>query len=292
MMHEYRRHSKASTNRPQFQDGEVHRIQIVDSVLPGEFGTGNPVWADDRTDGDTVATFAPVDGSNPNRQFTVHDVNRCNCLLYQELAWCRYDADTGYFVPVGSQGLTRMAIADEHAAPSTDIPIETTDVFDASFSKLGERLVDKDDADITLEVQSNQGASKGEEFWVQWSISELDIVTTPAPAEILREGKWKVLARKGLAFVMAPSGGIPARVLATPGKADCDIVVIAEEAGTGYAAGDFVKLSDQIEVRNWTFDIAAEEGDRVLQVEGYFDGAFVVGWSCTNAGNTNDIKVP
>lgn len=91
-------------------------------------------------------------------------------------------------------------------------------------------------------------------------------------------------------LAQAPSGGIPARTNQTPGSATCDAVVVADADGAGYFAGDLVKTGDQYTIKNWTFDVAGALGDRIIQVEGHFHGAFVVGWSCTNNATAGDIE--
>lgn len=93
-----------------------------------------------------------------------------------------------------------------------------------------------------------------------------------------------------LVFAQAPSGGIPARTLATPGSAICKLLEIATTAGTGYSIGDLINTGVDVTVENWAFDIAAAAGDRVLQISKASSPAFVVGWSCNNVGTTTDIK--
>lgn len=93
-----------------------------------------------------------------------------------------------------------------------------------------------------------------------------------------------------LVLAQAPSGGIPARTLATPGSATCKLLEIATTTGTGYAVGDLINTGVDVIVKNWAFDVAAADGDRVLQISKASSPAYVVGWSCNNAGTPTDIE--
>jgi len=91
-------------------------------------------------------------------------------------------------------------------------------------------------------------------------------------------------------WVQAPAAGVPAATLASPGTATCDVLVRAQGSGTGYVADDLVKTGETVEILNYYFDIAGEDGDNRVSVTGHFDKAEVIGWSCTNEGSRSDIK--
>lgn len=77
-------------------------------------------------------------------------------------------------------------------------------------------------------------------------------------------------------LAQAPSGGIPARVGINPGTATCTAVI---KHPTSFA---LVKLATTFTVYNWDFQIIGADGDRVIQVTNWANGADVVAFSCTN----------
>lgn len=94
-----------------------------------------------------------------------------------------------------------------------------------------------------------------------------------------------------LILAQAPEGGVPARSGATPGEASVDEVVRATESGIGYAAGDLVKTGRTFTAVNWTHSVLGDAGDRIIHVQGHFDGAYVLGADqCDNNGDPADIK--
>jgi len=99
------------------------------------------------------------------------------------------------------------------------------------------------------------------------------------------------LVSPSVAWVQAPSGGIPAATGSGSGTAACEVLVRATTDGTDYSAGDFVRTGETIEVyHGFTGKSAGEEGDRRVQVTGHYDGAEVIGWSCENERAATDIK--
>ena len=92
-------------------------------------------------------------------------------------------------------------------------------------------------------------------------------------------------------LAQAPSGGIPARVNQTPGSATCTQVIIAPLSGTGFSAGDLVKTALTFTVLNWDLTKHAEDGDRIIQVSSHSDGAFLIGASCFNEEDPDEIKL-
>ena len=90
-------------------------------------------------------------------------------------------------------------------------------------------------------------------------------------------------------LAQAPSGGIPARVGATPGAAICTQVIIAPLAGSGFSAGDLVKTAHTFTVINWDTIAHAADGDRICQVSSHSDNAQLIGSSCTNEESASGI---
>jgi len=90
-------------------------------------------------------------------------------------------------------------------------------------------------------------------------------------------------------LAQAPSGGIPARVGATPGAAICTQVIIAPLAGSGFSAGDLVKTAHTFTCINWDLSVHGADGDRVIQVSSHSDNAMLIGSSCDNEGDPDDI---
>lgn len=89
-------------------------------------------------------------------------------------------------------------------------------------------------------------------------------------------------------YAQAPAEGIPAIGGATPGEADCDVVVRATTAGTGYAAGDLVRTGEQVTVFNWSAKIAADKGRRLIQ----HVGGELVSYDCSDDdGDPASIKL-
>jgi len=91
-----------------------------------------------------------------------------------------------------------------------------------------------------------------------------------------------------IALVQAPVGGIPARVNKTPGYAACAAIISATASGAGgvFSVGDYVLNGKSYQIENWAFDVIGNEGDRMVQVSGHFDGALVVGALCNNSGSS------
>ena len=78
-------------------------------------------------------------------------------------------------------------------------------------------------------------------------------------------------------MAQAPVGGIGPRVGDRPGSAMCK-PMIKQEDELGYKL--LYTGGDDILVLNWGFDLVADLGDRVIQVEGHFNGALLVGYQC------------
>ncbi len=90
-------------------------------------------------------------------------------------------------------------------------------------------------------------------------------------------------------LAQAPSGGIPARVGATPGAAVCTQVIVAPLAGSGFSVGDLVKTAKTFTVINWDTVAHGEDGDRIIQVSSHSDNAQLIGSSCVNEGTPSNI---
>lgn len=94
-----------------------------------------------------------------------------------------------------------------------------------------------------------------------------------------------------LLLAQAPEGGVPAREGATPGEATVTAIVSATNSTFEYNVGDLVKTALTFTARNWTHTILGDTGDRVIHVEGHYDGALVLGADeCDNDGDPDAIK--
>lgn len=90
----------------------------------------------------------------------------------------------------------------------------------------------------------------------------------------------------GIVYAQAPSGGIPARSGLVPGSAVCNRLTFHTTTGAFVLDG-----TATITVKNWSFDIAAVDGDRILQATVYGDEIHLVGWSCTNTASAASVVV-
>ena len=108
--------------------------------------------------------------------------------------------------------------------------------------------------------------------------------TTPS-----RRGVFVDSSYSRVRLAQAPQGGVPQRVGNTPGSILCFEVIIAPSAGAGYSEGDLVKTNRQFIVLNWDLTKHAEDGDRIIQVSSHSDGAFLIGASCFNEEDPNNI---
>lgn len=258
-----------ATERP--RDDSVFQVVITETVLPFGNGKATLVWVD-ADDPDTLVTHPAIDESNPDRQIEVYDANDCNCLLPGELVWIRFDEEIGAYVPEGSQGLVRKAVAQ------ADVAADAVGTF--SIAKDGEVITFPDDADppvdqsVDIDVKSVNGATDQTLYFVVYLRGD----QSPG-GDVNREGRWETItadAPPQLTFAQAPSGGVPARSGATPGSATCELLELN-------GSGDFEETGVTLTVLNWVFDIAASSGDRILQISSATEPSFVVGWSCTNA---------
>lgn len=301
-MQNYRNFAIADIERP--QPGERIRVVIVIPVLPGKSGWAYPVFTkDNETDPDEIESYElPLDPDTaPDRTLFILDVNDCNLLLPLELAWVVYDDDVGAYVPVGSQGLSRTALPVDHYAQDS---MSLNGLADFVITKHG-KIWEYDDPEsledpqekltVEIEVVTSRNMGLGQECWIHYLAGDED-PEAAGEEKIVRPGRWRIVAKRGLAFAMAPEGGIPARVGALPGITEdekCEIVVQAVDPvpdGANYAANDFIRLRDGIHVQNWDLEIVADQGDRLIQVEGLWEETFIVGAICNNTGDPDDIK--
>lgn len=191
--------SQAARDRPRTSN-QIWRVVITENVMPGGEGRGKPVWSKtpSGSDPEDIDTFPVVDEDNPDRSFDIYDANDCNCLLYEELAWVRYDADIGRFVPIGSQGLTRHAIAT--------VAVDADDIEEFEISKDNSVLQVADPADlpsgtltVPIDVRVNAAVAEDEQVLVHYLIGE----QSPG-GEIVREGQWRVAGKQlGQLFPLA-----------------------------------------------------------------------------------------
>ena len=249
-----RRYGIQESERPH-EDGDVYRVVIFESVMPGEEGYGMPVWSKNNDlDPKEIATFPfDITEAEPDRSFWIYDANDCNCLLYEELAWIRYDADVGRFVPIGSQGLTRKAIATVDSKP------QTTKEFELAKGNETLRVPDPDNRDDEVEIlidvfSEENDTPEGNEVWVQYCIGEESI------GDVYRKGKWKIVSSEpgGAAVLIRASATIAARNGSSPGSGTCTIL-------TANSSDEIITTADTITVYNYLTVPIMSSGERMGQ---------------------------
>lgn len=191
----------AGTERPR-EGNEIYRVVVTENVMPGNEGHGNPVWSEQDTGGEpeTKHTFLPVDVNNPDRSFWIYDANDCNSLLFEELAWVRYDADIGRFVPVGSQGLIRHAIATEDVDGAYDNGSGNEPGTEGTFhiAKEGVELEVPDPSDPQTNIKvpvevfvTGQSVAKDQLVLINYFIGEKSTDVN----DVNRPGQWRLICK-------------------------------------------------------------------------------------------------
>jgi hypothetical protein len=66
-------------------------------------------------------------------------------------------------------------------------------------------------------------------------------------------------------------------------------VILAPLGGVGFAVGDLVKTTKTFTVLNWDLSVHGADGDRVVQVTKHSDNSLLVGASCFNEEDPDDI---
>lgn len=172
-----------ATERP--RDDSVFQVVITETVLPFGNGKATLVWVD-ADDPDTLVTHPAIDESNPDRQIEVYDANDCNCLLPGELVWIRFDEEIGAYVPEGSQGLVRKAVAQ------ADVAADAVGTF--SIAKDGEVITFPDGADppvdqsVDIDVKSVHGATDQTLYFVVYLRGD----QSPG-GDVNRLGRWETI---------------------------------------------------------------------------------------------------
>lgn len=157
---------------------EPLRAVVIQPVLPNGTGTADIVFVD------PSGEVGRPSSESPDRSFTVTDANDNNCLLPEELIWVRFEQEVGSFIPIGSQGLTRRAFANQ--------AIEAGSSGEFTLAKDGEVVTytndDDEVVDAVVTVTTANAVEKDELCWIVYLIGE-----ESSGGEAFRPGRWEVL---------------------------------------------------------------------------------------------------
>lgn len=222
----------------------------TEKIPPGEEGKARLIFPD-MDDSDPILNRKLRSLSGENNEIRVVDMNGNNYILKDELFYVTFDADFGDFVPVGSQGTVRRAIASEdHFYYGSGAG---SNVFEAEVQGSSES--------VTLFDVSNAWCAEpvydGEKIWVVWLSGD----QAPEGDREQRRGQWYRIQRipGDLKIFKAPSGGIPAAVNTLMGYvANCAVYERVPNTHNLRVATS----AETITVENWSSNIVCKDGYR------------------------------
>jgi hypothetical protein len=235
---------------------------------PGEYGKFQLIFPD-------TAQADPLNNrwlqalGGANNEIEVYDLNAQNCILEKELCYVVYDADWGCFVPVGSSGLIRRAVAIEdhlYYGPGSTFEVEIRGAESLTHV-------------LTVSAEwTSEPVYQSEKMWVVY-------VPFDQPAlggRPQRTGAWYRIQRipGDTKLFQAPSGGIPAAVNTFMGAANCS--VLERQPGTDSVQG--AATGETIRVYNWTPNVIAKDGSRIGIAAYMLGGWFAIADYCQEGG--------